>query len=1342
MLPSFYQPIEELIGEDAPSNSTPSIDHNADELPFSALGGRRFEILGYLLEIDDAQEIETVTVTLVQSSADKGRDILVHQNGTLVRIIQCKNLLKKVGRSDLLQELIKLLLNNEVESFLPGSSVLYELWAPRGFTESADTLVAEWPNKLDDADVLSAFQKVTSTYKTLEHFRWETTGQKLLVRLKGQFRLKRQDGITISRRVRSNLSVYQQFFQAVIVMQVEDVEYYMDHKLLPKLAQIVRMTAETELDDPASLIDREIDQAVTYINSRRFQDAESQLRRLEEHHCQGFNHRHEYRIKANRGVAAFGLGHAKEAANYFLEAVVLEPEDERALTNEVFAHFLLGNDDKAFELSNERRTRYPDSGRILAIWISTAPPAVSVDELEKAVSEQLRNDPEVNAALCRKLLLAGRILDARACAARTQEKAPDWPQGFLLSAQCSMAFTLMPPEVQQTTKLQRRSVIDEGIIAASKARELGESHSDIDAQAQSLAMRCELYLLTGDVEAASADAKQACRMVPTDVGNLLALAQTQLVQDKVEMGIDTLEEALGIQDRPDVALMLSRALRSRNATGDRKRALDLLEKQNLAALPEVMRPPIVIDVVQLLALEKEWSRASRYLELVRETLDVVTWQALSAWVLKGDNHPQDAEGRASEALRNLAPSTHLSTREFLARVLMQMGRLNDALPIYEELFAYDIPIFDPMQLIECAGRLNRDQVVLDTFDELHRRTAVDWHLLEIDVFYLRKYHAAKAIDRLSAFLDKHPDHKLARLSRSAIAWELGRNELLTSRLDDLPGVDEMPISYIRIALKLISLGENADQVIDYAYRFLKLHFDKAEAHSALIFSVLSLRKDVDKNPNLPKVIEGAAIGYRELPDGPLKWTVLEKTNAPDQNFEERSVDDAISQDLLGKSVGDKFVLVPGRVDRLGEIVQILPKFVRRFQDSMTEMPVRFPSEAPNFQSVRIGGPDELDPGIAAVLASVRERAEQVKSLQDLYLSQPIPVHLYAKRLGKNAYEGIMHLAETESVSVKCSHPDPVAFASAVSSLETTKSIVLDLSAVATIRLLDIDDLLSSHEFVLSQDSAFELRETLIDDEPERQGGTMVYNDKDGRYSLYEEPSEQRRDRIKRDKEFCEAILAKTKIKPHLGLASIEETQRETLIKFLDEYGTEAVIVAMEPDTVLWTDDLTQGDLATSMFGVRRVWSLAFLEFCLRRGLLSTERYTETVAKLVGMRYQVTPFNNVVLVQAAKLAKYQPSAWPFAQAVEAFSIPNAMVDQLLRIILLFFIQLSEESVVSQGVGGLVTALLEALWQNPQARLPLLALRKNSARVFGLNVVAESNFNSIFDNWSRKHSKDIL
>jgi hypothetical protein len=67
---------------------------------------------------------------------------------------------------------------------------------------------------------------------------------------------------------------------------------------------------------------------------------------------------------------------------------------------------------------------------------------------------------------------------------------------------------------------------------------------------------------------------------------------------------------------------------------------------------------------------------------------------------------------------------------------------------------------------------------------------------------------------------------------------------------------------------------------------------------------------------------------------------------------------------------------------------------------------------------------------------------------------------------------------------------------------------------------------------------------------------------------------------------------------------------------------------------------------------------------------------------------------------------------------------------------------EESVLSQGAGRMLAAVLEALWKNPRSRKRLLAIRKNSVRVFGLNIVAEANFNSVFDEWYRQHSKDIL
>lgn len=1337
-LPNFFVSLETLLGDDEPSNTTPSLDHGTDELPFNSLGGRRFEVLGYLLELEDADE--EVVVTLVQATGDKGRDLLVHCNGVLARVVQCKNLLKKLGRPDLLVELVKLLLFNEVETFLPQSPLLYEIWAPRGLTERADALIAEWPNGLETSEVLAAFQKVTATYKTLEHLRWDEIGNSLLERLKAQFRLKQENGITLSQRLRRTISVYQQFFQCVIVMQQPDVDLYLDKKLAPKVAEIMRLQGDSGSGQLGNAIDAEIDEAAAYINSDKCQAASSLLSRLQEKQQAEFTVRQLYRVEANLGAALFRLGKAEEAAEHFLKAATLEPEDERASTNEVFAHFLLGDDGKAHELASSRRGKFPGSGRLLAIWIMTAPKNADVAELKAAVPDGLSPDPEVNVALARRLLQAGQAEEALMLARRAQQAAPDWAQSHLVFAHCAIAFNLLPPGMQEARSLERTQVNDQGILAASRALELAKTIADEHTESQAFAARCELYLFAGNNRAGMEDAKRAFMLNPKDVGNVLTLGQAQLVENKIEAGIATLEQAFELEPRPDVRLMLSQALRARSNKADLQRSVEMMEGLNLPDLPVGMRPTVAISLVQGLSLVQKWDRASAYVEGARDAIDEATWQSLSAFVLKGMGHLKDAEGRASESLASLAPTTHPFTREFLARILMTQGRFAHALPLYEELFRSGIPAFDPMQLLECASRLNRDELVLDIFDELHRRKSVDWRLLEIELHYLQQYHALKAIDRLNAFLDRNPEHKLARLHRSAIAWEIGLNKLVVRKLEDLPTAEELPLSYIRIALKMISLGPDRDQAVDYAYRFLKLHFDKAEAHAAMIFSVLGLPHDHERNPNLPMVVEDAAVGYRELPEGAVHWTVLVKTDAPDANFEERSINDAVSKELLGKKVGDRFVLAAGLQDRVGEIVQILPKQVRRFQDSLAEMAVRFPSEGGNFQSVTMGKPDEIDLGMATVFASVRRRAEQVKEVQELYRNQPIPVHLYATRFAKNAYEAMLHLAAAETVQIKCCSGDVAAFERAVQSFDEAKWIVLDLSSVATFRLLGLEDLLSPERFVISHDSLVELRESLVNDLPDQPGGTMIFQD--GRYTLYEEDKGHKKLRLEADREFFEKVRVGTTMQPSLAVASFDAAQRETLFKFLGKYGVETVLLAVEPDSVLLTDDLIQGDLAVANFGVSRSWTHAFLVHLRRKDKISQERFVEAVAKLIGMQYTNTPFNSAELLACARLAKYNPAAWPFVQVAESFALPQNAIVLLLRIALGFFLLLVQLPVVPQNAGRLLGVLLEKMWSNPEWHPYLLALRKKSQQIFGLNVPAEHAFNEAFDAWRRNRESGLL
>ena len=404
-------------------------------------------------------------------------------------------------------------------------------------------MIAEWPNGLETSEALAAFRKVTATYKTLEHFRWDEIGNSLVERLKAQFRLKRENGITLSQRVRHAITVYQRFFQGVVVMQQPDVDLYLDKKLIPKVAEIMRLHGDSGSGQVGNAIDAEIDEAAAYINSNNCQAAASLLSRLKEKRKSEFTARQLYRVEANLGAALFRLGHAEEAAGHFLKAAALEPEDERTSTNEVLAHFLLGDDVKAHELASSRRNKFPGSGRLLAIWITTAPKTVDITMLRAAVPDALSADPEVNVALARKLLQTGQAEDALVFARRAQQTAPDWAQSHLTCAHSAIAFILSPPGGQDVSALEHTQVNDEGILAASSAQELAKTLSHEQTESQALAARCELYLFAGNNRAAVEDAKRAFLLNPKDVGNVLTLGQTQLVGNKIEAGIATLEQA-------------------------------------------------------------------------------------------------------------------------------------------------------------------------------------------------------------------------------------------------------------------------------------------------------------------------------------------------------------------------------------------------------------------------------------------------------------------------------------------------------------------------------------------------------------------------------------------------------------------------------------------------------------------------------------------------------------------------------------------------------------------------------------------------------------------------------
>jgi hypothetical protein len=216
----------------------------------------------------------------------------------------------------------------------------------------------------------------------------------------------------------------------------------------------------------------------------------------------------------------------------------------------------------------------------------------------------------------------------------------------------------------------------------------------------------------------------------------------------------------------------------------------------------------------------------------------------------------------------------------------------------------------------------------------------------------------------------------------------------------------------------------------------------------------------------------------------------------------------------------------------------------------------------------------------------------------------------------------------------------------------------------------------------------------------------------------------------------------TTVVPVLELAALDPDKREMLEKYFGQYGSEAIVVASNPDYVLWTDDLIQAQIGANEFGVRRVWTQLVFAYLASAGIITGEERDTASARLVGMGFAATPLDSSVLLEAVKLAEAVPWQRPLREAIEVFANPAADVRTLLGIFVDFAVKLYREPLLPENRCVVVCAILDVLWTNVAAREALRNIRRSISRLFGLNPVGESQFKECFDRWVKQKEGSII
>jgi hypothetical protein len=379
-----------------------------------------------------------------------------------------------------------------------------------------------------------------------------------------------------------------------------------------------------------------------------------------------------------------------------------------------------------------------------------------------------------------------------------------------------------------------------------------------------------------------------------------------------------------------------------------------------------------------------------------------------------------------------------------------------------------------------------------------------------------------------------------------------------------------------------------------------------------------------------------------------------------------------------------------------------------------------------------------------VLDSAKSREASISQARRVYDEIPVTLHLFGDRFGKNAYLALAYLAQQEGQAIKCCLGTPEERRQTIFALQTCDVVVLDISAIATIRMIGCEDLLfeaKRFRFQMSEGTFNELQETLIDDLfSGSTSGTIVYHD--GVSSFIEETVEQKAIELLKDQQFLDRLKAVVEIAPVMELAALEPAKREPLEGVCGSYGAETMLLASRPGSVLWTDDLIQAELAKTEFGVKRAWTEIIAEQTMLAGQITDAERQRIVASLIGMNYTATHFDSGIMLKALEISDAIPWRFPFKQFVEIFQKPSGNLQVLLGIFVDFLTKLYRENYLPEYRCRVVTAMLDALWRSVPLRFPLLHIRRNSARFFGLNPVGQNQFDRCFDQWYGEVADTII
>ncbi|HUT35158.1 MAG TPA: hypothetical protein VNE39_16835 [Planctomycetota bacterium] len=1088
----------------------------------------------------------------------------------------------------------------------------------------------------------------------------------------------------------------------------------------------------------------EIDKAAAFLSKRQPDVALGFLQDLRSRYWDRMDARERYRVKTNMGHAYRQKDDLQNAAQHFLEAHAHQTGDVDAEGLRLEAYILLDRGEDAKQLAGELRAKFPQSAKVASLWVRLHTEHISVDEAEAQVGPALCGNWEVAASLADMARFQGKLEHAERLAQAAAASKPDEAalKGLLAEIMLERDRRGRQPGRLVSAELDVTRVREAIKLLSDTIDDAGE-HAPSHWLSHLLVTRGVAHALLRDRDSAGADFQRAFSLRPDCPEARFYLAVFHEEGGGRNEAIRLLSSARDEHRPLTMDIFLAELLWKRNEKADRDLALQMLNDR----WPHWPEQEVQTRLHFVDCLVRLYSGLDQYQDALamlarQEVQQLPTTSALSwtARVRLDAGSREDALKDANECARHVSSDTPVPDVVRLAGVFRALGEYPRAKQLLAKIVPPDSVSGETYWLLECAIKSKDDRFVMDFCEQLRENGIYDVQCLDAEVNALVEYNAyEKAVGVLRESVERtagEPAKRHLRARLSQIALHLGMEAAIESDPHKLPSVEEAGTQLGRVVVHVLLHGHAPIDAVKFAYELYRRNPEDFDACSAVIDS-MGLFYHIDPGIETSnQATVGSAVRYRDDATGQEDWCIIEDLPEPKATLREFSPEHALSVALLGKRVGDTFEM-PGP-QRSGVILAVSSKYLYRWHECAEEMSTKHPAHAWVWTYSAAH-----DPELSHLTKIVKSRHETVEVALAAYREQPVPIWLLSRRLGKTTFEIVQAVAQQADLPLRCCSGNQIEIGQAARALQGVGSLVVDITALGTLRLLDaIDDVAAwPIQLLLTHGAYEELREALRSLSMKPTDYAILVRDGDkervGAVPAPDDAGAQERLRA-----FCEGLPKVMQLIDGTALADVEQATREKLVRYFGQPTAESIAAAVTRSAPLWVDDAAASAVGRELTGLRGVWTQAVFDHALRAGWIPASRFCDVTFDLLKMGYHRTLITPELIHEAIRRAGSSPDAYPLKGVLDQFADGSTVPQALFFLAGDTIRHAWQNAMLDRAAEAVTIRILERLASRKQGAAIIRALARQLEGFFGLDAPNASRAAAVVQTWLRVSKRVVL